>query len=126
MSDMVNHPPHYTSHPSGHEVIELTRLLPFGAGNALKYVLRRDIKGNPIQDLDKAVWYLTDSIENEVGYTTTPKMRSLAQRFMLGTENSYERSFINALCRNGVLTPLGWGPDYELARDLVGLLREDY
>ena len=28
-------------------------------GNALKYLIRYKHKGNPKQDLDKALWYLT-------------------------------------------------------------------
>lgn len=60
--DPVNHPPHYTSHPSGVEVIEITEHMNFCMGNAVKYILRADHKGNPIEDLRKAAWY----IEREV------------------------------------------------------------
>lgn len=56
----VNHPPHYTSHPSGIEVIEITRLLPADLANAVKYVCRFTGKGRPLQDLQKAAWYLRD------------------------------------------------------------------
>ena len=35
MVDLVNHPPHYSAHPSGVEVIELTEHLPFCLGNAV-------------------------------------------------------------------------------------------
>lgn len=58
--DPVNHPSHYTSHPSGIECIEITRLLGFDLGNCVKYVWRRGDKGNPAQDLDKSVFYLND------------------------------------------------------------------
>lgn len=60
--DAVNHPKHYTSHPSGVEVIEITRHMGFNLGNVIKYVLRADLKGNAIQDLEKALWYLQDEI----------------------------------------------------------------
>ena len=56
MVDLVNHPPHYSAHPSGVEVIELTEHLSFCLGNAVKYVLRHRHKGNPVQDLEKALW----------------------------------------------------------------------
>lgn len=58
--DMVNHPPHYTY--GGIEVIEITRLLSFDIGNAIKYILRHEHKGNPKQDLEKALWYLEDHV----------------------------------------------------------------
>lgn len=61
--DMVNHPPHYKVHPSGVECIEITRHMSFNLGNAIKYIWRSDEKGQDIQDLEKAVWYLKDEIE---------------------------------------------------------------
>lgn len=60
--DMVNHPPHYTSHKSGIECITITRHMGFNLGSALKYIWRADMKGNAIEDLEKAVWYLHDEI----------------------------------------------------------------
>lgn len=56
--DMVNHPPHYTGHPSGVECIEVTEHLPFCLGNAFKYLFRRDAKGNQRENLEKALWYI--------------------------------------------------------------------
>ena len=54
MSDPVNHPPHYTCHPSGVECIEITEHMSFCLGNAIKYIWRADAKGNAIEDLEKA------------------------------------------------------------------------
>lgn len=62
-ADMVNHPPHYTSHPSGIECIEVTRHMGFNLGNAVKYIWRADLKNDSIEDLKKAVWYINDEIE---------------------------------------------------------------
>ena len=59
--DPVNHPDHYTQYPV--EVIEITELLNFNVGNAVKYLLRHDYKGNPIQDLEKAAWYVQREIQ---------------------------------------------------------------
>ncbi len=56
----VNHPSHYNSHPSGVEAIEIVRWLPFNTGNAFKYLYRRGEKGNLVQDLEKALWYVKD------------------------------------------------------------------
>jgi Protein of unknwon function (DUF3310) len=63
--DMVNHPPHYTSHPSGVECIDIVRHMNFNLGNVVKYVWRSGLKGDgvTIQDLEKAAWYLHDEIE---------------------------------------------------------------
>ena len=58
MSDLVNHPQHYTKLP--HEVIEITRGMEFCAGNVLKYLMRAPFKGQMLEDLEKAKWYLED------------------------------------------------------------------
>lgn len=55
--DSVNHPSHYTCYE--HEVIELTEKLDFCLGNAVKYILRADHKGNKAEDLRKVAWYLS-------------------------------------------------------------------
>lgn len=61
--DMVNHPPHYSGHPSGIECIEIVRGMSFDAGNAVKYIYRAARK-NGRQDIEKARWYLLDAIEH--------------------------------------------------------------
>ena len=35
-TDAVDHPPHYTSHPSGIECIQITEHMGFNLGNAIK------------------------------------------------------------------------------------------
>jgi hypothetical protein len=60
--DPVKHPSHYTSHPSGLECWDVTRHMNFNLGNAIKYIWRCDLKGKPIEDLEKAVEYLQDEI----------------------------------------------------------------
>ena len=66
MTDPVNHPAHYTSHPSGVECITITLHMNFNLGNALKYIWRADLKGG-IQDLEKAIFYLNDEIKRRAG-----------------------------------------------------------
>lgn len=61
-ADPVNTPTHY-QHPSGIEVIEITRHESFLRGNVLKYVLRAPYKGNELEDLKKAAKYLAWEIE---------------------------------------------------------------
>ena len=60
--DFVNHPPHYTSHPSGVECITITEWMNFNVGNAVKYLWRAGEKGFEIQDLKKARWYIDREI----------------------------------------------------------------
>ena len=62
MNDPVNHPKHYTSHPSGVECIEITEHLNFNIGNAIKYLWRAGLKGEQIEDLRKARWYIDREI----------------------------------------------------------------
>lgn len=64
--DPVNHPAHYTQY-AGFEVIDITEKLNFCMGNAVKYILRADHKDNPIQDLEKARWYLSREIDKRKG-----------------------------------------------------------
>lgn len=63
--DRVNHPPHYTSDPSGVECIEITRHRNFNIGNAIKYLWRAGLKDETahIEDLQKAVWYINDEMD---------------------------------------------------------------
>ena len=66
-ADMVNHPPHYTSDPSGVECIAITQHRNFCVGNAIKYLWRAGLKdaGNSektIEDLKKAVFYINQDI----------------------------------------------------------------
>lgn len=63
MTDLVNHPPHYTSHPSGVECIDVTQHMNFCLGNAVKYLWRVDDKGDPIENLRKAIWYIECEIQ---------------------------------------------------------------
>jgi len=60
--DFVNHPPHYTKHPSGIECIQITEHMSFTVGNAMKYLWRADLK-NGVQDLEKAIWYIQREIQ---------------------------------------------------------------
>ena len=63
---LVNHPEHYQG--NGIEVIDIIDSfeLNFDLGNAIKYILRADKKGNRKQDLEKARWYLNREIIKSV------------------------------------------------------------
>jgi hypothetical protein len=62
MNDNVNHPKHYTNHPSGVECIEITEHMNFCIGNAVKYLWRAGLKGEQVEDLRKARWYIDREI----------------------------------------------------------------
>ena len=56
--DPVNHPAHYTTGKI--EVIDFIedKQLGFHEGNVIKYICRAKLKGQELQDLKKARWYL--------------------------------------------------------------------
>lgn len=64
MSDPVNHPEHYKV--GGIETIDFieAKQLSYNLGNVVKYITRADHKGNQLQDLQKAQWYLEREIKN--------------------------------------------------------------
>lgn len=57
-ADMVNHPPHYTGHPSGVDYIEVAEHLPFCLGNAFKHLYLRNADGSPEENIEEAIWYV--------------------------------------------------------------------
>jgi len=73
--DMVNHPSHYTS--GGIECIDVIKAAlldkPYNGfvacciGNVIKYIYRAGKKGDTIQDLKKAQWYLNKAIQEQKG-----------------------------------------------------------
>jgi len=70
--DLINHPPHYTSHPSGIECIQITEHMNFCVGNAIKYLWRAGLKGDDaIEDLEKAVFYVQREIERRMQWTSS-------------------------------------------------------
>ena len=63
-ADPVNHPSHYTA--GGIETIDFieAKRLGYNLGNVVKYITRSDHKGNKLEDLRKAQWYLTREINS--------------------------------------------------------------
>ena len=73
--EMVNHPDHYQHGPlhalcgKPIEVIDITEAAKYpNLSNVLKYVMRADHKGNAMQDLEKAAWYINREIERRIRY----------------------------------------------------------
>jgi len=65
MHDVVNHPKHYTTHPSGVECIQITEHMCFNLGNVIKYLWRCDEKDTRLENLKKAAFYLQREIQLE-------------------------------------------------------------
>ena len=78
----ATNPSHYRSHPSGVECIDVIRGLPFSAGNAIKYIWRAGQKDNTLQDLDKALWYVRDCIDNKIDFVADNQARDMFQRWV--------------------------------------------
>jgi hypothetical protein len=63
LTDNVNHPPHYKA--GGIETIDFieAKSLNYNLGNVIKYITRADLKGNKLEDLKKAQWYLNREVQ---------------------------------------------------------------
>jgi len=67
IEDMVNEPPHYNQH--GVECIDAIKATTgdsfkhYLKGNIMKYLWRFDYKNKPLEDLQKARWYLNKLID---------------------------------------------------------------
>lgn len=97
-NDAIN-PKHYTQHPSKIECIEITRHLSFNRGNAIKYLWRCGKKDEVQQELQKALWYLKDELNNDlldVGYKqkTTDKLTKKLDTLAL-YQTDQERNLFN-------------------------------
>jgi hypothetical protein len=66
MEETVNHPAHYGGAANLYEAIKVIEAwdLGFNLGNAVKYISRAGKKGDALEDLKKAAWYLQREIEN--------------------------------------------------------------
>lgn len=65
--DNVNHPSHYKA--GGIETIDFIEAKDLGyhLGNVIKYITRAKHKGNEVEDLKKAQWYLNRAISKLTG-----------------------------------------------------------
>jgi hypothetical protein len=66
VADLINHPPHYTAHPSGVECIDIVEHMVFNVGAAVKYLWRAGLKGGAdkrLEDLRKARWFIDREIQ---------------------------------------------------------------
>jgi archaellin len=85
--DYVNHPPHYATHPSGVECVDIAEHLSFNLGNALKYLWRAKMKDDHIENLEKCLWYLEREVRmlrltDQTGCSFDDVVRLNAQKFL--------------------------------------------
>lgn len=66
MTETVNHPAHYGGADDPYEAIKVVEAwsLGFCLGNVVKYIARAGRKGDALEDLRKARWYLDREISN--------------------------------------------------------------
>lgn len=65
MENSVNHPAHYGGKDNVYEAIKVIEAhgLGFSLGNAVKYILRAGKKGDAVEDLMKAAFYINREID---------------------------------------------------------------
>lgn len=79
--EKVNHPAHYGGGDNPYETIKVIEAweLDFCLGNAVKYISRAGKKGDTLEDLKKARWYIERAIQQrEVKLDELPRVPSSA------------------------------------------------
>lgn len=116
--DPVKHPKHYNSSKSGIGVIEVTRYLTGSLSNSWKYLCRREHKGTPREDINKAIFYFRDFHKHPVltPYTcleeNVPLLLEKMQKF-IDVEDDLEvknamiliKDFVELVFSDGEITP---------------------
>ena len=115
MTESVNHPAYYQA--GGLEVIDIIEAftLGFHTGNAVKYILRAGRKGDFVEDLGKARWYLDRLLSDDLPQPDSPAVRIETEDVAKGIWLSKEQT---ARLKRG----LAWllGPDQHLEDRMSG------
>ena len=116
--EQVNHPSHYCQHPAGIECISVIRNYVCDIANALKYLWRAGLKEEmgkdgiekEIEDLRKALWYISDySANHSIGVECANMEMYIHMRTGCTCDhitNGYDKSIavaINALLHIGLV-----------------------
>lgn len=101
INDPVNSPRHYTDSHAGMECIDLTADTSFCLGNCCKYLWRYKAKGRPLEDLEKARWYLCRVIDYDEKIAWTQRQTRILTRL------------------RGQAEQAGNEPEYRIWRDLA-------
>lgn len=76
-SDNINHPSHYTPHPLGVKCIDIVEHMNFNVGCAIRYLWQADSKGNSIEDLRRAAWFVGREISRRRRYENGNRVKDL-------------------------------------------------
>lgn len=101
INDPVNSPKHYTDSHPGMECIDLTADTTFCLGNCCKYLWRYHSKGRPLEDLEKARWYLCRVIDYGEKIAWTRQQYDILTALVAHTVGEIERLAINLWEHNG-------------------------
>lgn len=115
----VNHPKHYTSDECGVEAIEITSLLPACLSNATKYIWREGKKDSSLQELEKALWYINYSIDNNLPSTVNDLTDSMHFEELITKVkkhwSGWKYVFIDAVY---------WGDQQQMKRAVEGMIAD--
>lgn len=127
--DYVNHPPHYATHPSGVECVDIAEHLSFNLGNALKYLWRAKGKGREEEDLQKCLWYLerevrTNNLMNQVGSVTADIVRLNSQKALdKEGKTSALGKFLMVLVKPSVVDTEDFGELMKIVRSEIKIVK---
>lgn len=127
--DYVNHPPHYATHPSGVECVDIAEHLSFNLGNALKYLWRAKGKGREEEDLQKCLWYLerevrTNNLMNQVGSVTADIVRLNSQKALdKEGKSSALGKFLMVLVKPSVVDTEDFGELMKIVRSEIKIVK---
>lgn len=79
-NDPITNPKHYLRAHPGMECIDLTADCSFCMGNMIKYLWRYQGKGRPVEDLEKARWYMCRLIDRGETISWTQRQRHILTR----------------------------------------------
>lgn len=116
ITERIDHPAHYGSHPSGVECITIVEAMGFCIGNAIKYLFRRAHKGNALEDVKKARWYVERELafrksERWAAYPRDPRLevstmgrvrRATSLRLLKRAQRSEEHDVTFGTIRDGI------------------------
>ena len=119
--DDVNNPAHYQGIAATIQPVDITRELPGPLSNAVKYIWRAGLKGDKvkgIEDLEKALWYLDDWVENE--YPVDMRTARAIWNLVPPTEFHVNRySAINCIVQEG------WDSAVEEIQKLMAVIKAE-
>ena len=100
MNDNVNHPKHYTQHPSGVECCDISKWLSGCLAQAFQYVWRAGSKAdNPKkQDLEKAIFWINKELTIPYDKASTiPFEQTVLLDKVLQHETGYKHDALKAI-----------------------------